>query len=756
MEELERLLDAAQSIKSEDGKRSRYLSALHKLNDPETDPNKRYINPEAKIKLSRFEKERLIKLGRYNDESLYAKELANNIRNQKEFSYKQILNYTTDLKREGGRFDDSLYQIAARTAATEVAVAYGLGRLQVYIERGVQYVQWIATMDAKTSVFCQSLHRKIFAVRDLIPAAMAKQTFPKTRLPEYAPENNNIKNMLGINVWSTPAHPWCRSFLSPIYTDEQKIGDKYPPKGFPPDADLNKYLLADLIERKELFKGLSPKQREAYLQEIVESQNNMRESKTKKLLRSMGNLQDMFNSGLSYLTRRLKQDKVANFTVDELRRNDSQLATALIGGAAVLGTGAMMYFFMKSNLAQTLQEYIKTNVGNLVVGSLGPEAIKRLLNNLIKTSKEVDNLPDSVKELMASEIDLNDVSMGDKINSINSLGEVAYEMASLGNFKDIENLVSSRQVVGLTNQAPKAIATRAGYNRLLQKRAELSSRINDIMANAIRNKGGSIQPSDIIRISEWPNNYAIVVRGKGNTFVSKKIFDEMMENPIVRSEIDQLSEEIEKFDRASRGIEEYDGGDIISDSVKTADRLEYLRLKGNLRALSDRVLNRDVIKPNVDLPQNLPEVNSILNQAIEVEANYSRALDTLYNDFKSVLPSQNLLTGFIPETINSIEELRAIQKIVKDSLAEVRRDFLTKGKSYTPGTAARKRNLDIDLNKTLLDLENLERRLESNGLQYNASVVELNANYQNKINSDLSLILDLDARINNRIKEISN
>lgn len=756
MLELEKLLDEAASVDPNAKAKSKYQTQLRKLQA--ADDDKLYINPDAKFRLSRLEKERLIKLGRYDDSSIYAKELANNIRNQKEFNYKQIRGYISDLKREGGRFDDSLYQIAARTAATETAAAYSIGRLQTYLERGVNYVQWIATMDARTSVFCQSLHRKIFAVRDLIPAAMAKQTFPKTRLPEWDPKNQSIKNMMGINVWMTPSHPWCRSFLSPIYTDEQKVGDKYPPKGFPPDADLSRYLLAELKDKKGRvpFDRLTNAEKRLALEEIVQSQNKMRESKSAKILRSMGNLQDMFNMGLSYLTRRLKQDKVANFTVDEIKKNDKQLTSALLGGAAVLGTGAMMYFFMKSNLAQSLTEYLKLNAG-VAIGGLTKDAVTRLLKDLVKSSKTANQMPDSVKDLIAEPI-VDTATLGEKMEMAIQNGELAMELAATGQLENIEQLISAG-VTGVNRQGKLNAITRSALNSAINRRKQLNDSALSILNRAFVNKGGAIDPRNITSIQEFANVYRVGIAGKPGTFVSKRAFDAVMGSRDVQQELSRLQAEIDRIESGLDGLETIvDPNDEIGTALLRQERAQQRAVKAMIDSINRKMASPEYIqaKNQAESIAPSPEIPEILNQVMQEEANYKEVLDDLFNDFKATLPSDRLVQGFIPENINSIQELKEVQKLVKSSLAEVRRDFLTKNQPYTPATAARKRS--PELSQQVLDAalraEQQATRLNNQGFTYNSSVSELNDYYKQRVNSEVQTILDLDTRISNRINEL--
>ena len=766
MEELEGLIDSLSSRQDEKSP-SRFLSALRKLRQEE-DPqakDRKYINPNARIKLSRLEKERLIKLGRYDDDKIYAKGLADQIRGQKDFSYKQILSYISDLKREGGRFDESLYQIASRTAATEVAAAYSIGRLQVYLERGVNYVQWIATMDTRTSVFCQSLHRKIFAVRDLIPAAMAKQTFPKTRKPEWDPVNQNIKNQMGINTWFCPAHPYCRSFFSPIYTDESKVGDKYPPKGFPPDADLNQYLLSDLIERKKLFRGLAPDQKDAYLQEIVDSQNRMREGRGAKLLRSMGNLQDIFNSGLSYLTRRLRQDKVADFTVDEIKKNDSRLTAALVGGAAVLGTGAMMYFFMKSNLASTLSQYLK-NTALPAVGGLTQEAVSKMLKDLINSSKIADKMPDSVKNLFTDPTKGQpiDATLGEKVNLAVQNGDLVIELAASGQLDKVNELISGG-ITGVNRQGKINALTRSALNSAMATRRQLNDSALSILNQAFVNKGGAIDPTKITSIQEWAGVYRVGIAGKSGTLVGKKGFDAVMSNPAVRSELSRLQEQMDRIERGLEGVETIvDPNDEIGKAMLAKERAEQRAIRSMINSIQSKVANPEFVIRQTEAARfpDAPQVPDMLNSVIRAESDYRSVVDKLYASFQEALPSNVIRQGFIPENINSVQELREVQRLIRSSLKEVGNSFLDtkkRGKPpYTPATAARKR--DVTISSELLDAaqrsENSAAQLNNQGFTYNSNVRDIDNFFKQRVNSEVQSLIELDKRISNRMKEISD
>jgi len=102
--------------------------------------------------------------------------------------------------------DTKLMQRATSIATTEISAAYNLGRLQVYLDNGVRYVQYTATLDNKTTVFCQSLHKKIYPLNQLLVQSFTRTFFPITEEPEYSPSNRQYAMREGITFWMPPAH----------------------------------------------------------------------------------------------------------------------------------------------------------------------------------------------------------------------------------------------------------------------------------------------------------------------------------------------------------------------------------------------------------------------------------------------------------------------------------------------------------------------------------------------------------------------
>jgi hypothetical protein len=146
------------------------------------------------------------------------------------------LKHARDSNRNSAGGSSEAY--AATLISTEIAAAYNLGRLQAYMSKGVQYVQYTSADDPVVSVFCRSLDKVIFRITDFAQIGMrpladgeslpqsyiGRQPYPKTRIPHFAPPNSELvaRNAEGVGIWCPPSHLNCRSYLKPIYKKEDR------------------------------------------------------------------------------------------------------------------------------------------------------------------------------------------------------------------------------------------------------------------------------------------------------------------------------------------------------------------------------------------------------------------------------------------------------------------------------------------------------------------------------------------------------
>jgi hypothetical protein len=703
-----------------------------------------YTDPRKSVTLSDSEKNELAKLLNINPAEL---------KDKKRFKGKELSEYINKLKRSSVDVNDELNQIASRTASTEVSAAYNIGRLQTYLSRGVKYVQWISTIDARTSVFCQSLHRRLFAINEVIAAGMGIQTFPNTRKPEYHPDNNRIKSSSGVTMWVPPAHPYCRSFLVPIYTDPAQ--DNYPDE-MPPTSDLASWFL-------DRIRNMTGESMEAE----IKYQEEIRQQRADALSLNLDSLHDIFNSGLSFLTRKINQDTKAKFTVDEVRKNDKRLAAALLGGAAVLGTGAMMYFFMKSNLGATVKTWLKTTtttaLGSSALAGLGEEAIRRLLRNLVRQNERLQNFPEAARLLAPSEEDigdlLNDRSLAEKVSANQSRGEMAWELALRGEY-DPDLLAS--QGVGLGNQ---------GFNfqrdmQIFANQARLKSqlaynRVSPVLNQMFSNKAGIINISDINKINPQFNTYNIVTSKGGSTFISRRAFDAVVDSESGRSALQNYFNELDDIETALDNLEESMGkADEITKANYRTERANVQKAK----SIVNFALNKDSQIPAAEpeaferLRERWIANEDIVSRAISSEGQLTQLADEVIGQLDSILPSNTLLNNLVPAEINNIAELKQVQQLIKNSLAEVRRDFLTKNQSYTLATAARKRSPEFSAqyNQLVLEIQNNTNLLNNSGLTYNNNISEIENYFKQRVNDKASQLIQLDQEISNRISQLQS
>jgi SPP1 gp7 family putative phage head morphogenesis protein len=86
---------------------------------------------------------------------------------------------------------------ASRLVMTESAYAAAIGDLDGYKELGVEFFEFVATLDGDTSALCRGLHGVVEAIENYTP---------------------------GVTV--PPLHPWCRSTTVPAFEDEPGFAER--------------------------------------------------------------------------------------------------------------------------------------------------------------------------------------------------------------------------------------------------------------------------------------------------------------------------------------------------------------------------------------------------------------------------------------------------------------------------------------------------------------------------------------------------
>jgi hypothetical protein len=755
-----------------DGNLLKRISAVTRRINQNGENERFYTDPNARVNLTKKERSDIAillgmteeierdKKGRIKKD--YLKTKRSEFINSKEgLTAKELSFYITRLNAKAGRVDDKLISTVAKVATTEVSAAYNIGRLQSYLDRGVKYVQWISTIDSRTSEFCWSMHERIFPLNELLAQNMGKQSFPNTRLPEYHPKNQQIKSKSGLSMWVPPSHANCRSFLTPIYTDQKT--DLYPPE-LPPTSDLGEaFINRQRLEDKDVRKLIKRQERE--LQDKID-----------RLGINIDELHDLFDNGLKFLTRRIRESEpqLAKFTPEDIRKNDKALVNALLTGGVVLGTGAMMYFFVKSNLGNKLQQYVKTSatgvLGGLVTNGLSNDAISNYLKNLIRQDRRLRDLPETTQLLLpsADEIDQlqNDESVIQQVNDNAIKSETVLELAARGEYNP-QLLASAGATPGkiLTNtqRDMKMIANLARTKRDLAFR-RVEPLISQMFSNAsfkVNSAPGSFTLGDINKITRFDKVYHVVASRAGSTFISRKGFDAVVGNPKYREQLQRYVSELDDIETALNNLDDYmekadpltkaNFGNEKAQVAKAKNLINYALNQNNIENAADSLTeNLDRLTNRIATNENLIET------IVQTEGQINEIADRLIKDLDKVMPSNRLLDNLIVSEVSDVAELRKVQKLVKSSLVEIRKDFLTKNQSYTLGTAARKRDSTLSERyvQAVTDVENRTLQLNQSGLTYDNNVANIEQYFKDQVNERAQRLINLNNEITNRINEL--
>jgi hypothetical protein len=717
---------------------------------------KHYTDPRQRIRLSKKERQTLVSLLGIDKDGF-----PEEILNKKEFSARDLSFYITRLNAKAGRVDDKLISTVAKVATTEVSAAYNIGRLQSYLDRGVKYVQWISTIDSRTSEFCWSMHERIFPLNELLAQNMGKQAFPNTGLPEYHPKNQQIKSKSGLSMWVPPSHANCRSFLTPIYTDQKT--DLYPPE-LPPTSDLG----AAFINRQRL--------EDKDVRKLIKRQERELQDKIDRLGINIDELHDLFDNGLKFLTRRIRESEplLAKFTPEDIRKNDKALVNALLTGGVVLGMGAMMYFFVKSNLGNKLQQYVKTSatgvLGGLVTNGLSNDAISNYLKNLIRQDRRLRDLPETTQLLLPSADEIeqlqNDESVIRQVNDNAIKSETILELAARGEYNP-QLLASAGATPGkiLTNtqRDMKMIANLARTKRDLAFR-RVEPLISQMFSNAsfkVNSAPGSFTLGDINKITRFDKVYHVVASRAGSTFISRKGFDAVVGNPEYREQLQRYVSELDDIETALNNL---DGHMEKADSLTKANFGNEKAQVAKAKNLINYALNQNNIENAADsLTENLDRLTNriatnenLIETIVQTEGQINEIADRLIKDLDKIMPSNRLLDNLVVSEVSDVAELRKVQKLIKSSLAEIRKDFLTKNQSYTLGTAARKRNSTLSERyvQAVTDVENITLQLNQSGLTYDNNVANIEQYFKDQVNERAQRLINLNNEITNRINEL--
>ena len=670
-----------------------------------------------------------------------------------EFSITDIERLKDRVNRKANVFNDekSTY-FAERLASTEVTAAYNLGRLQVFLTNGISYVQWISTIDDRTSVFCQSLNKKVFALQDIFEHIMWVQRFPKTRKPEYAPENKSISPR---GVWVPPAHPFCRSYLQPVYLREDEDALREDIK--------NKNLLDKVVSEGKLQARGADKS----IRGLIKHQAKVRERQAKNYFRTLNITNNLFRAGVSIIAARFAEEGLASYSkevTDEKRilEDDKELVSVLLGGTIALGTASMMYFFLKGNLSDTLKKTAKTALSPKIPDTknfLGGMSKKETAAITADILEKIQEMGPAVKGRFTrpDEEGLQLLSRRN-VEPLLSQGKDAYALA-MSDIKldDItQRLLSNDQ---LSVSAGDAYINRVYRNLteiLIEESAVLNRNSLDIIGQSFGNLGVGIDVDNIRDIQLWANGTANVIPKKGRaTLVSGKKLQKALSSNKFRKQVIDTSRRAQKNRRVLQEIQaKLDPSDVItrgkiSQEIKKLNklvalqRLPQLKMTPVVKELADEL--DEVFKLDIVKQQDFTDIQ-------EGFESVSQASKNVLDKFKANLP-RSADFSLNPSTITSVPKLKSLLIEVNNSLEKVENTFLFKdGNKFKPGRIEE----IVDISDTLENLQNTSEKLAGTSINvnYQSTIDKINEVVSDQMSNDYNFLLKRKIEIRKRIKEL--
>ena len=656
------------------------------------------------------------------------------------------------LKRRKDVFgDETAAQSATRLAATEVSAAYNLGRLQVFLSKGIRYVQWIAEIDTRTSTFCQSLHRKVFLLEDILSQIMFAKKFPNTRKDADDPINIAINSS---GNWVPPAHPYCRSYLQPVYLKEDEVKVKQDIRS----EQLREELIKETQIEKEGLKGVNRLQRE-------------HREKKKDLVNKTKVANKLFNTGLGFLLRRLRQDKIADFTVNDIKKNDSELMAALLGGAAALTATSMVYFFLKGNLSSAVTDYAQHVMSDIYEGGkeflagMNKQQAAKVVSDI---AKEIKSLPPSVLEEFRIPLDLDKLEVPEfEIDKLTKRGEAGFGLAVEGIPVDeaVESLLTNNQ---LRVDSGKAFKNKI-YKEILNKTTNEASFLRrsglDLINEGLGEIGVVGDINDIQGFRAWPLGikqepslvYIQPKPGKGKEFpVGAKKFNEILGNKGFGKKLDNIGDRAKQLKTVLQDLEEsLDSKDVINKSRirKTLNELDSLaRLSNKLKgAKAAPLLSRtakaldEVFDADILTNQKLADFNTAIN-------NISDAGNAVIQEVAEFIPPDKVM-NLVAENITDLSELKFVEEVLDAAIDNMQSRFiLTRQKGFDVRPLQDLKDLGdslIKLEEVQVDLTNTSAQLE-----FQPTLDRINEVVKREVSVEYTKLLKQKLEVSRRIEKL--
>jgi hypothetical protein len=401
---------------------------------------------------------------------------------------------------------------------------------------------------------------------------------------------------------------------------------------------------------------------------------------------------------------------------------------------------------------------------------LSNDAISNYLKNLIRQDRRLRDLPETTQLLLPSADEIeqlqNDESVIQQVNDNAIKSETILELAVRGEYNP-QLLASAGATPGkiLTNiqRDMKMIANLARTKRDLAFR-RVEPLISQMFSNAnfkVNSAPGSFTLGDINKITRFDKVYHVVASRAGSTFISRKGFDAIVGNPKYREQLQRYVSELDDIETALNNLDDYmEKADPLTKANFSNEKAQVAKAKNLINyALNQNNIENaaDSLTENLDRLTNIIATNeNLIETIVQTEGQINEIADRLIKDLDKVMPSNRLLDNLVVSEVSDVAELRKVQKLVKASLAEMRKDFLTKNKSYTLGTAARKRDSTLSERyvQAVTDVENRTLLLNQSGLTYDNNVANIEQYFKDQVNERAQRLINLNNEITNRINEL--
>jgi hypothetical protein len=658
-------------------------------------------------------------------------------------SYQQLQNIKEEIKstklNEITNINDS-----TRLGVTEISSAYNIGRMQSFIDSGVDYVQFRSVSDSKRSVFCGSLEGKIYKVTEFA-AVMAGQKWPLTREPETSP--NNIKMVprsvvSGAGLWHPPCHSYCRAYFVPLpsaatqsmlgLTDNKlnKSLAKQRTAGATPSS------IENLIAQQ---KGLSIKQDKNRLFSLrrrnVGSTPTATRTRLIELLtspaietaRRVSTYGRIFNTGhqiLKQLNRRGYSIGVAN------KEDSDSIAKALLVGGSILSSAALFYFFSKSNLATSLKEYF-TNLGV----DASSEKVTQIVVDLMKT-------PEAKADEFLMNLQKQEPKNIPEFELIENQRRSEALKALLVNPDNIEKQSVQQIIKALSSPTVSERDLYVSLMGSLKDRLDLTKEIaNRTFATAIGNTSKiSKDLKDIQKIQEYYNRLQVYfTNDKGKTIVryaSKKAFD----SPEYKKIVSEIQSDIRNMEDTISQLEDI--------SLQEKSPLESALLKKEIQALRQQVLSLrqygntlttkpTVVKEAVSTPEvRIRKINELLERKVgEIDTLRGNYLDA-ESKIDAITEAAGISEGKTREILLSSNKAlkQQYEERIATAIGEIESQFIDDNLEYID--PLKKMGKRTSLGNTLEELNSLGINDES----YVEVLSNLKSDYFSTIEEKLSTL----------------